>query len=81
MDCSIPGFPVLHNLLEFAQTLDVRCINDAIQPAHLLSSSSLPALHLSQHQGLFPMSRLLAAGGQSIEASASALVFPMNIHS
>ena len=53
MDCSTPGFPVLHNLLEFAQTHDVCCISHAIQPSHLLLSSSLPALNLSLHQGLF----------------------------
>ena len=29
MDCSIPGFPVLHHLLEHAQT-HVSCVSDAI---------------------------------------------------
>ena len=29
------------------------CVDDAIQPSHPLSSPSLPALNLSQHQGLF----------------------------
>ena len=51
MDCSTPGFPVLHHLPELAQT-HVRWVGDAIQPSHLLSSSS-PAFNLSQHQGLF----------------------------
>ena len=51
MDCSRPGFPVLHYLLEFAQT-HVHWVGDAIQPSHPLSSSP-PALNLSQHQGLF----------------------------
>ena len=51
MDCSMPGVPVLHQLLEFAQT-HVRRISDAIQPSHPLSSPSPPALNLSQHQGL-----------------------------
>ena len=36
MDCSRPGFPVLHHLLEFAQTY-VHCVSDAIQPSHPLS--------------------------------------------
>ena len=36
MDCSKPGFPVLHHLLEFAQTY-VHCVSDAIQSSHLLS--------------------------------------------
>ena len=51
-DYSIPGFPVLHHLPELAQT-PVRWVSDAIQPSHPLSSPSLPALSLSQHQGLF----------------------------
>ena len=52
MDCSMPGFPVLHQLLEPAQT-HVHRVGDAIQPSHPLSSPSPPVLSLSQHQGLF----------------------------
>ena len=52
MDYSTLGFPVHHQLLELAQT-HVHCISDAIQPSHPLSSPSLPAFNLSQHQGLF----------------------------
>ena len=52
MDCSTPGLPVHHQLLEPVQTL-VHRIGDAIQPSHPLSSPSLPALNLSQHQGLY----------------------------
>ena len=52
MDCSTPGFPVYHQLPELAQT-HVYWVGDAIQPSHPLSSSSPPALNLSQHQGLF----------------------------
>ena len=52
MDCSMPGLPVHHQLLELTQT-HVHCIGDAIQPSHPLSSPSLPAFNLSQHQGLF----------------------------
>ena len=51
MDCSMPGFPVLHHLPELAQT-HVHWVNDAIQPYHSLSSPS-PAFNLSQPQGLF----------------------------
>ena len=50
MDCSMPGFPVLHHLPEFAQ-IHVHWVSDAIQPS--LSPSSPLALNLSQHQGLF----------------------------
>ena len=52
MDCSTPGLPVDHQLLELTQT-HVHWIGDAIQPSHPLSSPSPPALNLSQHQGLF----------------------------
>ena len=52
MDCSTPGFPVLHHLMKFAQT-HVHWVGDAIQPSHPLPSPSPPALNLSQHQGLF----------------------------
>ena len=52
MDCSKPGFPVLHHLLEFAQT-QVHWVGDAIQPSCPLSSPSLPAFNLPQHQSLF----------------------------
>jgi len=52
MDCSIPGFPVLHQLLGLAQTL-VRWVGDASQPSHPLSPSYSLAFNLSQHQGLF----------------------------
>ena len=51
MDCSIPGFLLLHHLLEFAQ-IHAHWVGDAIQPSHPLSSPSPPALSLSQHQGL-----------------------------
>ena len=49
---SMPGFPVLHYLPEFAQTC-VHWIGDAIQPSHPQSFPSPPAFNLSQHQGLF----------------------------
>ena len=41
MDCSMPGFPVHHQLLELAQT-NVHRVGDAIQP----SQPSPPALYL-----------------------------------
>ena len=52
IDCSTPGFPALHQLLELAQT-HVHRVGDAIQPSHPLLSPSPPAFNLSQHQGLF----------------------------
>ena len=52
MNRSMPGLPVHHQLPEFTQT-HVHWVGDAIQPYHPLSSSSPPALNLSQHQDLF----------------------------
>ena len=46
INCSVPGFPVLHS--EFAHTR-ARCVDDAIQPSHPLSPSSPPALNVSQY--------------------------------
>ena len=51
MDCSTPGFPVLHHLPELAQA-HVHWDSDAIQPSCPLSSPS-PAFNLSQHQDLY----------------------------
>ena len=53
MDCSMPDFPVHHQLLEIAKT-HVHRVSDAIQPSYPLSSPSPPAFNLSQHQGLYP---------------------------
>ena len=49
LDCSTPGFPILHQLLELAQ-IHVHRVGNAIQASHPLSSPSPPALNLSQHQ-------------------------------
>ena len=50
MDCSMPGFPVHHQLPELTQT-HVHQVSDAIQPSHLLSPPSPPTFNLSQHKG------------------------------
>ena len=51
MNCSMPGFPVHHQIPELTQTY-VCQVGDAIQPSHPLSSPSPPTFNLSQHQGL-----------------------------
>ena len=66
-----------HHLSELAQT-QVLWVSDAIQPSHPVTSfsccpQSFPA------SGSFPLSQLFASGGQSIIASASTLVLPVNI--
>ena len=71
VDFSMPGFPVLHHLPEPAQT-HVHWVSDAIRLSHPLSPPSSPTFNLSQHHWSFPVSQLIASGGQSIGASASA---------
>ena len=51
-NCSTPGLPVHHQLLEFTQT-HIHWVSDAIQPSHPLLSPSPPAPNPSQHQGCF----------------------------
>ena len=77
MDCSIPDFSDLQYLSQFAQT-HAHWVSDAIQSSHPLSPPSLPALSLSQHQGLFPMNQLFTSVNQRFGASTSASVLPMN---
>ena len=52
MNCSTPGLPAHHQLLEFTQT-HVHRVGDAILSSHPLMSPSPPAPNPSQHQGLF----------------------------
>ena len=52
MNHSTSGLPVHHQFPESTQTR-VHWVGNAIQPSHPLSSPSLPAFNLFQHQGLF----------------------------
>ena len=78
LDCSIPGFSVFHYLPEFAQS-HVHWVSDGIQPSHPPLSTSPLAFNLPQHQGSFPISWLFTSGTQSIVASVSASILPVNI--
>ena len=77
MDCNTSGFPVHYQLLELAQT-HVHRVGDDIQ-------WSCPVIHFSSHlqsfpaSGSFAVSQFFTSGDQSIGASASASVLPMNI--
>ena len=77
MDCSTPGFPVHHQFSELAQT------HPSSQWCYpTISFSVVPFSSCPQSfsaSGFFPMSQLFASGGQSIGASSSASVLPMNI--
>ena len=76
MDCSMPGFPVLHPLPERAQPHD-HWVSNVIH--HLILCHPLLLLPLSfPASESFPISGLIPSGGQSIEASALALVLLMN---
>ena len=77
MDGSMPGFPVLHYLPEFAQT-HVHGVNDAIQPSRPLSP---PSLVLS----LFRIARLTSDWLSRVKflllgIPSSALLFDLFIH-
>ena len=76
-DCSMLGLPVHHQLPEFTQN-HVHWVSDAIQPSHPVTTfSSCPQSF--PPSGSFPVSQLFASGGQSIGASASPSVLPVNI--
>ena len=81
MNYSTPGFPVLYHLPELAQT-HVHWVNDAIEPSHPLPPPTVPfssCLQSFPASGSFLINRVFISGGQSIGASASASVPPMNI--
>ena len=69
MDCSTPGFPVHHQLLELAQT-HVHQVSDG-HPTIL--SSVVPfsfCLQSFPASGSFPMSQFFTSGGQSLVVRA-----------
>ena len=77
MNCSTPGLPVHHQLLEFTRT-HVHRVGDN-HPT--ISSSVVPFSSCPQSlpaSGSFQMSQPFASGGQSIGVSALASVLPMN---
>ena len=76
MDCSTPGFPVHHKVLELAHT-HVHRVSDAIQPSNPLYHSFSSHLQSFPESGSFQMSKFFALGGQSIRVSASSSVLPM----
>ena len=69
INCSTPGFLVLHYLLECAQT-HVHPVSDTIQPSHPLWPPSPLALNLSLYQGLFQSWPKDWSFGFSISASS-----------
>ena len=66
MNRRTPGLLVHHQLPKSTQT-HVQWVGNDIQPPHPLSSPSLPALNLSQHQGLFKWVRSLHSVAKVLE--------------
>ena len=73
MDCSTPGFPVHHHLLELARFMSTESVMPSNHLFLFLSFTSCPA------SGAFLMSQLFASGSQSIGASALASILSMTI--
>ena len=77
MNCSTPGFPVLHCLPHLLKLMSI----ESVMPSNhlilchplLLCPQSFPA------SGSFQMRQFFASGGQIIRVSASASVLPKNI--
>ena len=77
MDYSTPGFAVHHQIQSLLKLMFIELVMSSnhliLWCPLLLLSSIFPA------SGSFPMSQFFASGGQSIGASASALVLSMNV--
>ena len=76
MDCSMPSFPVHHQLPELAQTHVHWWCHPAISSSVISFSSCLQSF---QALGSFLMCQFFASGGQSVRVTASVSVLPMNI--
>ena len=77
-DCSMPGFPVLHCFPVCSDSYpSSQWCYLTISSSVALFSFCLQSFPASQS---FPVSWLFASGGQSVGASASASILPMNNH-
>ena len=74
-DCSMPVFPVHHQLPEFTQTY-VHWVGEAIQPSHSLSSPSHLVFNLFHHHGLF---QWVSSSWQVAKVLELQPVFPQSI--
>ena len=81
MDCSTPGFHIVHYLPEFAQT-HIHWVSD--WPYHSLLPLFFSSPQYFPELGSFPMSWLFTSGGQSIGVSAASVLpirgwFPLGL--
>ena len=77
MDCSMPGFPVHHQLPAYSNSCLLNRWHHTIISSSVVPFSS--CLQSFPASASFPMSQIFASGGQSIEVATSASVFPVNI--
>ena len=70
MNCSTPGFPVHHPLLDLAE-IHIHRVGDAIQPSHPVIPF-FSSLQSFPESGSFTMNQFFTSSGQNIGASASA---------
>ena len=77
MDCSMPGFPVLHHLMEVAQ-IHVHWINDAIQLSHPLLSP-FPSASICPNIRVFSNELVLRIRWLKYWSFNFTSVLPMNI--
>ena len=76
MDCSMPGFPVHHQLPELLKLISIKLLMPSTISSSVVPFSSCPQSFPAS--GSFPVSRFFTSG-QGIGASASASVLPMDI--
>ena len=80
MDCSTPGFSVLQYLqICLSRVCSNSPLSQWCNPTISSSVAPFSCLQSFPASGSFPMNRLFASGGQSIRASASASVLPVNM--
>ena len=77
VDCSTPGFPILHHLLNLLKLMSI----ESVMPSNylVLCCPLLPCLQSFLALGSFPTSQFFASGSQSVGVSASASILLMNI--
>ena len=77
VDCSTPGFPILHHLLSLLKLMSI----ESVMPSNylVLCCPLLPCLQSFLALGSFPTSQFFASGSQSVGVSASASILPKNI--
>ena len=73
MDCSMPGLPVHHQLVEFTQFTSIKSVMPC---SHLIVCCPLLLPPIAPSIRVFPVSQLFASGGQSTGISALVSFLP-----